>query len=108
MSEAASAHAINVTQVVVDTPDGDVTYHVSVGDGAAAFGAGPAEAQAVRFVQDWDTAVGVATGALNAQEAFLGGRIRIYGDQQKLMDSQPVFKALDAVFNEIRDRTTYA
>ena len=49
----------------------------------------------------------VATGELNAQEAFLGGRIRLFGDQQKLLESQPVFGALDAVFATVRERTTY-
>ena len=32
--------------------------------------------------QDWATAVAVATGELNAQEAFVTGRIRFAGDQQ--------------------------
>ena len=50
--------------------------------------------------QDWDTAVAVATGELNAQEAFIGGRIRLTGNQQLLLESQPVFGALDAVFTD--------
>ena len=41
-------------------------------------------------------------GRLNAQEAFIGGRILLTGDQQKLIDSQPVFGALDAVFASVR------
>ena len=44
--------------------------------------------------QDWDTAVAVATGELNAQEAFVTGRIRFQGDQQLLIESQPLFAAL--------------
>lgn len=107
MREIAETHRIGVTQVVSDGPEGDVTYHLSVGDGQASFGAGPAEPEDVKMEQDWDTAVAVATGELNAQEAFIGGRIRLYGDQQKLLDSQPVFGALDAVFATVRERTTY-
>lgn len=107
MRAAAVEHSIGVTQVVDGTPEGDVTYHLVVADGAARFGAGPAEPEDVRFVQDWETAVGVATGEINAQEAFIKGRIRLYGDQQKLMTSQAVFRALDAVFSEVRDRTEY-
>ncbi len=107
MREIAETHRIGVTQVVSDGPEGDVIYHLSVGDGQASFGAGPAEPEDVKMEQDWDTAVAVATGELNAQEAFIGGRIRLYGDQQKLLDSQPVFGALDAVFATIRERTTY-
>jgi len=107
MRTVAEAHRIGVTQVVSDGPEGDVTYHLSVGDGEATFGAGPADPEDVKMEQDWDTAVAVATGELNAQEAFIGGRIRLYGDQQLLLESQPVFGALDAAFASVRDRTSY-
>jgi putative sterol carrier protein len=107
MRTIAETHRIGVTQVVSDGPEGDVTYHLTVGDGDARFGAGPADPEDVKMEQDWDTAVAVATGELNAQEAFIGGRIRLYGDQQLLLDSQPVFGALDAVFASVRERTEY-
>lgn len=107
MRTIAETHRIGVTQVVSNGPEGDVTYHLSVGDGDASFGAGPADPEDVKMEQDWDTAVAVATGELNAQEAFIGGRIRLYGDQQLLLDSQAVFGALDAVFASVRDRTVY-
>jgi putative sterol carrier protein len=108
MRELAESHRIGVTQVVSNGPEGDVTYHLSVGGGEASFGAGPADPEDVKMEQDWDTAVAVATGELNAQEAFIGGRIRLFGDQQKLLDSQPVFGALDAVFATVRERTSYS
>jgi putative sterol carrier protein len=108
MREIAESHRIGVTQVVSNGPEGDVTYHLSVGGGEASFGAGPADPEDVKMEQDWDTAVAVATGELNAQEAFIGGRIRLFGDQQKLLDSQPVFGALDAVFATVRERTSYS
>jgi putative sterol carrier protein len=107
MRAIAETHRIGVTQVVSNGPEGDVTYHLSVGDGDASFGAGPADPEDVKMEQDWDTAVAVATGELNAQEAFIGGRIRLHGDQQLLLDSQAVFGALDAVFASVRDRTVY-
>ncbi len=104
----AGDHEIGVTQVVSDGPEGDVTYHLQVADGAASFGAGAADPEHVRMEQRWDTAVAVATGALNAQEAFVNGHIRLFGDQQRLLDAQPVFGALDAVFTDVRERTDYA
>ena len=107
LAELARTHSIGVTQIVREGPEGEVTYHLQVGDGAASFGAGPADPEDVRMEQDWATAVGVATGEENAQEAFIGGRIRLTGDQQKLIESQPVFAALDAVFRSVRDRTEY-
>jgi SCP-2 sterol transfer family len=107
MADVAATHVIGVTQVVSDGPEGDVTYHLQVADGRAHFGAGAAEPEDVRMEQTWATAVAVATGDLNAQEAFVNGHIRLFGDQQKLLDAQPVFGALDAVFTDVRDRTEY-
>lgn len=103
----ANEHEVGITQVVTEGPEGDVTYHLQVGDGRAGFAAGPAEPEHVRMEQSWDTAVAVATGALNAQEAFINGRILLTGDQQRLLDAQPVFGALDAVFTAVREHTDY-
>ena len=107
LRELAEHHSIGVTQIVIDGPEGEVTYHLSVADGAAAFGAGPAAPEDVRMEQDWDTAVAVATGEMNAQDAFVNGHIRLHGDQQKLLDAQPVFGALDSIFKSVRERTRY-
>ncbi len=108
LTDLVDEHSIGVTQVVTDAPGGTVTYHLQVGGGVASFGSGPAEPEDVRFEQDWTTATGVATGHLSAQEAFINGRIRLVGDQQKLLRSQPVFGALDQVFNTVRARTDYS
>jgi hypothetical protein len=107
LRDLAAHHTIGVSQIVVDGPEGEVTYHLSVRDGLASFGAGPAEPEDVRMEQDWTTAVAVATGEMNAQDAFINGHIRLFGDQQKLLDCQPVFGALDAVFKSVRERTRY-
>ena len=107
LRELAASHEIGLTQVVGDGPEGDVTYHLQVGDGAARFGPGVAEPEHVRMEQSWDTAVAVASGDLNAQEAFVNGHIRLFGDQQRLLDSQAIFGALDVVLAELRERTEY-
>jgi hypothetical protein len=108
LQQLASQHALGVTQVVTDGPEGTVIYHLQVGEGVATFGAGQAFPEDVRMEQTWETAVGVATGTLNAQEAFIKGRILLTGSQQKLVESQPVFGALDTVFRTVRERTDYA
>jgi hypothetical protein len=108
LKEAAAGRHIQVTQIVTDGPEGDVTYHLAVDDGKVRFGPGAAEDEQVRFIQDWATAVAVATGQLNAQEAFISGRIKLVGDQQRLLDAVPVFAALDTVFATVRERTDYA
>ncbi|MEY4247976.1 MAG: hypothetical protein RIS69_1523 [Actinomycetota bacterium] len=71
------------------------------------FGAGAAYPEDVRFEQDWETATAVATDKLNAQQAFITGRIRLYGNQEKLVASTPVFAALDGVFSTVRTFTEY-
>ncbi len=108
LRQVADDRRVGITQVVTGGPEGDVTYHLQVGAGEAAFGSGPADPEDVRFVQRWDTAVAVATGALNAQEAFLRGHIALSGDRQAVLDNQDVFGALDAVFTAVRERTEYA
>ncbi len=107
LRELAGSHEIGLTQVVGDGPEGDVTYHLQVGDGEARFGSGVADPEHVRMEQSWDTAVAVASGDLNAQEAFVNGHIRLYGDQQRLLESQAIFGALDTVLTELRERTEY-
>jgi putative sterol carrier protein len=107
LAALAETHRIGVTQVVTGGPEGDVTYHLRLGDGTATFGAGPADSEDVCMEQSWSTATAVATGDLNAQEAFIKGLIRLTGNQQKLIESQPVFAALDAVFTSVREQTEY-
>jgi putative sterol carrier protein len=107
LRDLAATHTIGVTQVVTAGPEGDVVYHLQVGDGRATFGPGPADPEDVRMQQTWDTATAVATGSLIAQEAFVTGRIALQGDQHTLMAAQPVFAALDAVFAAVRQRTEY-
>lgn len=107
VAAAAAGCSIGVTQVVTGTPEGTVIYSLQTESGQLTFSAGEAFPEHVRFEQSWETAVGVATGALNAQEAFIQGRILLTGDQQKLMDSQPVFIAMGPVFDSVRERTDY-
>lgn len=107
VAAAAAECTIGVTQVITDAPVGTIVYSLQVLDGQLLFAAGAAFPEDVRFEQTWDTAVGVATGVLNAQEAFIQGRILLTGNQQKLMDNQAVFGAMNAVFDVVRAHTTY-
>ena len=107
LQDMAPAHTIGFTQVVTEGPEGDVTYHLQVEDGKVSFAAGPADPEHVRMEESWVTAVAVATGTLNAQEAFVNGHIRLRGDQQRLLDSQSLFGALDSVFTAVRAETVY-
>lgn len=107
VADAATRSKIGVTQVVTDGPEGTIVYSLQVEDGHLTFAAGPAFPEHLRFEQTWETAVAVATGTLNAQEAFIQGRILLSGDQQALMDNQAIFAAMSTVFDSVRERTEY-
>jgi hypothetical protein len=107
LQELAALHTVALTQVVTDTPHGEVTYYLAVRDGVAVFGAGAAPHEDVRFTESWDTAVAVSSGTLNAQEAFIKGAIRFSGDHQRLIDAGDVFAALNPIFDEVRTAVDY-
>ena len=107
IAAAARDNAVAVTQVVTGTPNGDVTYHLESRDGVVNFAAGPALVSDIAFTQDWQTAVGVATGKINAQEAFISGKIRFKGDHEKVIATQPLFIALDVVFSAVNALTNF-
>ncbi len=108
LRQLATARRFAVTETITGGLEGDVTYHVQLADGGVRVGPGPADHEDVRFIQDWDTAVGVATGRINAQEAFLRGSIRFSGDHEALLANQDLFVVLDSVFAAVRTRTRYA
>ena len=107
LQQLSSIHSVGLTQVVTGTPHGDVVYHLQVGDGAAVLASGESAPEDVRFTEPYDTAVAVATGVLNAQEAFINGHIKFVGDHQKLIDAGDVFAALNPIFDKIRETTDY-
>ena len=107
LQQLAQQHSVGLTQVVTGTPQGDVVYHLQVGNAAATLASGEASPEDVRFTEPWATAVAVATGVLNAQEAFINGHIKFVGDHQKLIDAGDVFAALNPVFDKIREITSY-
>lgn len=107
LSSLASQHTVGLTQVVTGTPFGNVTYHLQVRDGVVAFATGPAQFEDVRFTESYETAVGIATEQINAQEAFIKGLISFSGDHQKLIDAGDVFAALNPVFDAVRAMTLF-
>ncbi|MEK0444099.1 MAG: SCP2 sterol-binding domain-containing protein [Ilumatobacteraceae bacterium] len=106
VAAAAVGHTVAITQVVTDSPFGEVTYHLVCADGRVHFGAGPAPSD-VTFRQSYDTAVAIARGELNAAESFITGKVRFSGNHETVIAAQPFFAALDSVFTRVRARTTF-
>ncbi len=107
IAAVASDNTISVTQIITGTPHGDVTYHLESRDGKITFASGPATVSDIAFTQDWATAVGVATGKINAQEAFISGKIHFKGDHERVIATQPLFLALDQVFSAVNANTNF-
>ena len=107
LAQLAHEQDLGVTQIVTGTPDGTVTYYFQVGEGEVLFGAGVALREHVRLEQSWETAVGVATSIMSAQEVFIKGHIRVSGDTQRLVDATGVFSALSVAFEAVRAETDY-
>lgn len=107
LQQLGDQHTFGLTQVVTATPYGEVKYHLQSGDGSVVIAIGDADPEDVRFTQSFETAVAVATGQSNAQEAFINGHIRFSGNHQCLIDAQEVFALLDDVFASVRVSTDY-
>jgi putative sterol carrier protein len=107
LRRASAAGRLTVQQVITGGPDGDAAYAIRLADGAVSVERGLVDDADVTFTQDHETAVGIGTGTLSAQAAFMAGRLRIGGDLTVLMDRQRDLSGLDDVFAAVRERTDY-
>ena len=107
LQSLASQHIVGLTQVVTGTPFGDITYHLQSSNGKVVFAPGEAHEEHVRFTESYETAVAVSDGTLNAQEAFISGKIRFKGDHERVIATQPLFLALDVVFTSVNANTNF-
>jgi putative sterol carrier protein len=98
---------LTLQQVVTDTPDGEVRYHVRVSQGAAWVRPGQAERPDVTFWEDYATASSVARGELSVHAALFEGRVRVAGNMAVLSAHQDELSGIDAVPAAVRATTTY-
>lgn len=96
-------------QVVLDTPGGDIEYHVVVAAGAARIyppGCDPGAAD-VTITTRWDTASAIAQGKIAAQAALVEGRLRVKGNLVSIARHAASLGGLDPVPAAVREQTTY-
>ncbi|HTN78986.1 MAG TPA: SCP2 sterol-binding domain-containing protein [Acidimicrobiales bacterium] len=93
---------------VTGLPDGPLRYYIVFDRGTARLRAGSAPHADACVIEDHETAVAVSSGAINAQSAFMSGRLRVRGDMERLIAAQPAIEALDAALEPTRASTTYA
>ena len=93
--QAASGQQVKLQQVVTDTPDGgESKYYFQLDGGQAQVGLGEVADAEATITQNYDTAVAIVKQELNAQNAFMQGKLKISGNMMKLMQLQGVFNAM--------------
>ena len=107
MPEDAAALSIEIEQVVRDTPGGEVRYHLRLEDGGALVQAGPATSPDLRLITDYDVAVRIQRGELNAQQALAAGLLKVQGQFARLVRANDALRSLEDVFAGVRAATTY-
>lgn len=92
--QAAAGQSATIQQVVSDAPAGEVKYYFKLSDGAAEVALGELTDAEATITQNYDTAAAISKGDLNAQNAFMQGKLKIQGNMMKLMQLQGVISAM--------------
>jgi hypothetical protein len=92
---------------VLGAPWGDVAYEISAGNGTAAVTRETSGRADVELTTDYATARAIASGAANAQNAFVAGTLRLSGALDRLAAGHEIFAAIDAASAPLRERTEF-
>ena len=100
--KAASGQSAKLQQVVTDAPDGgEVKYYFKLEGGQAEVNLGELSDAEATITQNYETAVGVTKQEINAQNAFMQGKLKISGNMMKLMQLQSVINAMPKAVSHI-------
>ncbi len=92
---AAGSQQVKLQQVVTDTPDGgEGKYYFVLDNGSAQVSLGELSDAEATISQNYETAVAITKSELNAQNAFMQGKLKISGNMMKLMQLQGVFNTM--------------
>jgi putative sterol carrier protein len=98
---AAAGQQVKLQQVVTDAPEGETKYYFTLADGKAEVALGELSDAEATLTQSYETAVAITKQELNAQNAFMQGKLKISGNMMKLMQLQGVFNALPKAAGDI-------
>lgn len=100
--KAASGQQVKLQQVVTDTPEGgEAKYYFTLDGGNAQVGLGEVADPEATITQNYETAVAIVKEELNAQNAFMQGKLKVSGNMMKLMQLQGVFNAMPKAAGDI-------
>jgi len=101
--------SVKMNYVVTGGPDGDVTYHWILENGKLIESKlGALDDGEVTLTMSYDDAVKQAKGELDANAAFMQGRVKVTGNMAKLMSllpltNAPEYKELQAKISAITE-----
>lgn len=91
-----------IQQVVTDVPGQDeVQYWTKFSGGEVSGGIGEAPDADVTISQSYETAVSMNKGDLNAQAAFMQGKLKVTGNMGKLLQHQGAMQALGPALQSV-------
>ncbi len=86
---------------VTDGPEGDIDYSIAIADGSAEIALGQLDGAEVTVTNDYETAVGISTGEVNTQMAFMTGKVKVDGNMAALLMNQNVLNQLTSVLSSV-------
>lgn len=115
MRSAASAHSpdeprqgsVSLRETVTGTPHGDVSYVMTIDNGAISIDTNSDTVADVTFTQDYETAVALHRGEATTHDVFFAGKVRVAGHLNALLENADVLQGVAPVFADVRERTTY-
>jgi len=99
--KAAAGQTVKLQQVVSDAPDGEVKYYFVLDGGNVDVGLGEVADADATITQNYETATAITKSELNAQNAFMQGKLKISGNMMKLMQLQGVFNAMPKAVDDV-------
>ena len=99
--KAASGQTVKLQQVVSDAPDGETKYYFVLDNGTVDVSLGEVADADATITQNYETSVAIAKSELNAQNAFMQGKLKISGNMMKLMQLQGVFNAMPKAVGDV-------
>jgi putative sterol carrier protein len=92
---------LTIQQIVTGAPGGDSSYWTKFTDGSVEGGIGDNPDADVTISQDYETAAALNKGDLNAQAAFMQGKLKVTGNMGKLLQHQGVLQSVAPVLSSV-------